>query len=386
MNRRTDAPDPLSPEERELAQRLLRLGPSDGPSPALDARILAAAHAAVATTEQPRLRAQPRQRWPMWIGVAASLCLAVGIAWQLRPAATKMEAAQQEQDAAVVARAQAEPVADSGGAQSDEIQADAAAAAPAPAAASVAAPAKPTEAMPGADMAADSVADAVAPAAMTPAPVTAQSAPPASAAPPKAIAEEGEAAKRSRAETPPSAQAAAATEARVSMRRVQAAPAERELKSAPAMPPPPPPAPPAPMGVMSAPVPVEAAPAANAGWASPADNLSSKRAAKAAAVAADAATLGKAEAYSERAGIQAAPEPSSKSSNASPTLDRIEVTGSRIGNDASDENRLAPAEWLDRIRGYRDDGQAERARESLQRFRRAHPHARVPDDLRALLK
>lgn len=383
MNRRTDAPDPLSPEERELAQRLLRLGPSDGPSPALDARILAAAHAAVATTQQPRLRAQPRQRWPMWIGVAASLCLAVGIAWQLRPAATKMEAAQQEQDTAVVARAQAEPVADSGGAQSDEIQADAAAAAPAPAAASVAAPAKPTEAMPGADMAADSVADAVAPAAMTPAPVTAQSAPPASAAPPKAIAEEGEAAKRSRAETPASAQAAAATEARVSIRRVQVPPAERELKSAPAMAPPPPAAPPAPMGVMSAPVPVEAA--ANAGWASPADNLSSKRAAKAAAVAADAATLGKAEAYSERAGIQAAPEPSSKS-DASPALDRIEVTGSRIGNDASDESRLAPAEWLDRIRGYRDDGQAERARESLQRFRRAHPHARVPDDLRALLK
>ncbi|MFQ6313917.1 hypothetical protein ACLMLE_28445, partial [Lysobacter capsici] len=67
MNRRPDAPDPLSPEERELAQRLLRLGPSDGPSPALDARILAAAHAAVATTEQPRLRAQPRQRWPMWV-------------------------------------------------------------------------------------------------------------------------------------------------------------------------------------------------------------------------------------------------------------------------------------------------------------------------------
>ncbi|UOF13164.1 hypothetical protein IEQ11_15550 [Lysobacter capsici] len=384
MNRRPDAPDPLSPEERELAQRLLRLGPSDGPSPALDARILAAAHAAVATTQQPRLRVQPRQRWPMWIGVAASLCLAVGIAWQLRPAATKMEAVQQEQDAAVVARAQAEPVADSGGAQSDEIQADAAAAAPAPAAASVAAPAKPTEAMPGADMAADSVADAVAPAAMTPAPVTAQSAPPASSAPPKAIAEEGEAAKRSRAETPASAQAAAATEARVSIRRVQVPPAERELKSAPAMAPPPPPAPSAPMGVMSAPVPVDAA--ANAGWASPADNLSSKRAAKAAAVAADAATLGKAEAYSERADVQAAPEPSSKSSNASPTLDRIEVTGSRIGNDASDESRLAPAEWLDRIRGYRDDGQAERARESLQRFRRAHPHTRVPDDLRALLK
>lgn len=388
MNRRPDAPDPLSPEERELAQRLLRLGPSDGPSPALDARILAAAHAAVAT-EQPRLRARPKQRWPMWIGVAASLSLAVGIAWQLRPAATEMEAAQQEHDVAVVASAQVEPVADSGGAQSAEIQAEAAAAAPAAvsAADSVAAPTMPAEVAPGAGMAADRAADAAAPAAMKPAPVTAQSAPPAPSAPPKAIVED-EAAKRSRAEEAPASAQAAATEARATnpLRRIKPAPAERELKSAPAMaPPPPPPAPPAPMGVMSAPAPVEAAPAANAGWASPADNLSSKRAAKAAAVAADAATLGKAEAYSERADVQTAPEPSSQR-NASPTLDRVEVTGSRIGNDAGNESRLAPGEWLDRIRGYRDAGETERARESLQRFRRAHPHTRVPDDLRALLK
>jgi len=382
MNRRPDAPDPLSPEERELAQRLLRLGPSDGPSPALDARILAAAHAAVAT-EQPRLRAQPRQRWPMWIGVAASLSLAVGIAWQLRPADTKMEAVQQEQDAAVVARAQVEPVSDSGGAQSADIQAEAAAAAPAAASAadSVAAPTMPAEVAPGAGTAADRAADAAAPAAMKPVPAPVAAPTPA----PKADVA-NETAKRSRAEAAPaSEQAAAATEARAiePQRRIKPPPAERELKAAPAMAPPPPP--PAPMGVMSAPAPVEAAPAANAGWASPADNLSSKRAAKAAAVAADAATLGKAEAYSERADVQTAPEPSSQR-DASPALDRVEVTGSRIGNDASDESRLATGEWLDRIRGYRDAGETVRARESLQRFRRAHPHTRVPDDLRALLK
>ncbi|MBW8809550.1 MAG: hypothetical protein JF591_12090 [Lysobacter sp.] len=382
MNRRPDAPDPLSPEERELAQRLLRLGPSDGPSPALDARILAAAHAAVAT-QPPRLRERSRQRWPMWIGVAASLSLAVGIAWQLRPAATTMEAAQQEQDTAVVARMQAEPAADSGGAQSAEAQAEAAAA-PAAASAtdSVAAPQRPAEVAPGAGMAADRAADAATPAAMKPA---AEAVPP--AAPKATVA--NEAAKRSRAEAPASAAATAASDARAPapLRRGQAAPAEYELKVAAAVvPPPPPPAPPATMGVMSAPAPVDAAPAADAGWAAPTNNLSSKRAAKAAAVAADAATLGKAEAYSERADVQAAPEPSSQSGIASPTLDRIEVTGSRIGDDASDESRLAPTEWLERIRGYRDDGQAERARESLQRFRRAHPHARVPDDLRALLK
>lgn len=385
MNRRPDAPDPLSPEERELAQRLLRLGPSDGPSPALDARILAAAHAAVATTP-PRLRARPKQRWPMWIGVAASLSLAVGIAWQLRPAATTMEAAQQEQDAAVVARAQVEPVAGSGGVQSADAQAEAPAAAAA--ADSVAAPQPPAELLPPSGLIGDRAADAAAPAAMKPAPV-AEAVPP---APPKAAA--AEAAKRSRAEAPPSVQADAASDERApeQLRRVQAPPAERELRAAPAMAPPPPPPPPpassAPMGVMSAPAPIDAAPAANAARATPADNLSSKRAAKAAATsaaAANAATLGKSEAYSERAVIQAAPEPSSQR-DASSTLDRVEVTGSRIGNDASDETRLAPAEWLDRIRGYRDDGQAERARESLQRFRRAHPHARVPDDLRALLK
>ncbi|WP_305037357.1 hypothetical protein [Lysobacter sp. CFH 32150] len=71
--------EPLTPEERVLAQRLARLGPHGEPSPALDARILAAAHAA--TT--PARKRTPR--WPVAFGIAASLALAVGIAWQLRP-------------------------------------------------------------------------------------------------------------------------------------------------------------------------------------------------------------------------------------------------------------------------------------------------------------
>ncbi len=78
-------PDPpsLTPDERELAQRLARVGPFGEPSPTLDARILAAAHAAtVASTAMPKRL--PR-RWPMALGLAASLVLAVGIAWRLRP-------------------------------------------------------------------------------------------------------------------------------------------------------------------------------------------------------------------------------------------------------------------------------------------------------------
>ena len=72
--------DPTS-EERALAQRLARLCPHGEPSPALDARILAAAHDAVARSQARR----QRRRWPVAFGIAASLALAVGIAWQLRP-------------------------------------------------------------------------------------------------------------------------------------------------------------------------------------------------------------------------------------------------------------------------------------------------------------
>jgi hypothetical protein len=71
--------EPLTPEEQALARRLGQLGPHGEPSPALDARILAAARA-------PQARPAPRaRRWPLALGLAASLVLAVGIAWRLRP-------------------------------------------------------------------------------------------------------------------------------------------------------------------------------------------------------------------------------------------------------------------------------------------------------------
>lgn len=71
--------EPLTPDEQALARRLEPLGPHGEPSPALDARILAAARA---TPPERRPR-----RWPVALGVAASLVLAVGIAWRLRPLA-----------------------------------------------------------------------------------------------------------------------------------------------------------------------------------------------------------------------------------------------------------------------------------------------------------
>ena len=71
----------LTPDERKLAARLAQLGPHGTPPPALDARIIAAAHA-VADGE-----ARPRQgRWPALLGLAATLALAIGVAWQMQPA------------------------------------------------------------------------------------------------------------------------------------------------------------------------------------------------------------------------------------------------------------------------------------------------------------
>jgi hypothetical protein len=77
--------DGLTPEERalerELAQRLARLGPQREPSPALDARVLAAAHAAA----QPGTKRRKAATWPTVFGLAASVVFALGLAWKLRP-------------------------------------------------------------------------------------------------------------------------------------------------------------------------------------------------------------------------------------------------------------------------------------------------------------
>jgi len=87
-------PSDLNSEEQALAARLTRLGPHAEPSSALDARVLAAAHAAAkAPAGRPALR---RRRWPAVLGLAASLVLAVGLAWRLRPQPQPAPAPRQE--------------------------------------------------------------------------------------------------------------------------------------------------------------------------------------------------------------------------------------------------------------------------------------------------
>ncbi|HEY0504851.1 MAG TPA: hypothetical protein VGD42_15320, partial [Lysobacter sp.] len=99
------------------------------------------------------------------------------------------------------------------------------------------------------------------------------------------------------------------------------------------------------------------------------------------------------EAATAAARTQAAAKASAASDEGSATLDRIEVTGSRmksadvaavplaeqpVGDDAALD---APA-WIERIRARRDAGDLDGARESLKRFRDAHPRVRLPRDLR----
>ena len=90
-------PTSLTPQERELAQRLAQIAPSDEPSPALDAHILAAAReagmSASSTSTVPvaifskslSRHGRVRRRWPVVLGVAASLVLALGVAWRMQP-------------------------------------------------------------------------------------------------------------------------------------------------------------------------------------------------------------------------------------------------------------------------------------------------------------
>ena len=89
---------PLDAEERALAKSLPRLHGRTAPGPDLDAGILAAAQAAVRPAK-PSLFvtrpfvARPRIRWIAPASLAASMLLAFGMAWQLRPLPT-LEAVQ----------------------------------------------------------------------------------------------------------------------------------------------------------------------------------------------------------------------------------------------------------------------------------------------------
>lgn len=90
--------EPLDDEERVLAARLPRPHGRHEPGEGIDAAILAAAHY---DTIQPSGSAAPRRRWLVPAGLAASLCLAAGLAWRVQfmpparsPAPASMEVRQ----------------------------------------------------------------------------------------------------------------------------------------------------------------------------------------------------------------------------------------------------------------------------------------------------
>ncbi|MFT4257914.1 MAG: hypothetical protein QM599_13320 [Pseudoxanthomonas sp.] len=197
MNRRPF--EPLDDEERALAALIAREGPHAEPSPALDAKILAAAHSAVAARPS---RHAPR--WPLWTGVAASALLAVGIAWQLRPA-HEIPSAQGHADAPLAA-VESTP---------SELPTEAA---NAPAATPAIAPPPSTAAAPAAPVA--EPAPAPKPQAIAPKPVSPARAPPAPPPPPAPVADA--AADRVSAAEPPAAITAARGEAEAFRTQTQA--------------------------------------------------------------------------------------------------------------------------------------------------------------------
>ena len=335
-----DHREPLDADERDLAARLARIGPLDGPSPSLDAKILAAAHAAAAMHKPGR-----RRHWLAWmgvppalvtgVGVAAAAVLALGLVWQLRPRTGMLPAEDEATGVGEEVFIIAEPSATARTPASN----------PPPFPAE---PASPAQSAPGATAVAD----------------------------PQKAAARAQAEKSSA--VPPSAEATAVEEAKVVATQPSQL-AEREAAAAAVADT----AAREEAGFVAAPPPTTAAPARKQSHASytTAARATAERRERAPAAAASAPQVQAADAEEDSA-----------------TLDRIEVTGSRLkrsdiaGNheplakvSVNDDTRLETSEWLERIRARRDEGDLGGARESLRLFRREHPRVRIPDDLRALL-
>jgi hypothetical protein len=326
----------LSAEERDLAARLGRIGPFDVPSPALDAKILAAAHAAAVTRTPSRRRLAWLGVPPALVtgmGVAAAAVLALGLVWQLRPQ-PGMVTAHGEADAGEEVILIAEPA---GTARAPVVN-------PPPLTEDAPAVAPIGRAQP-----------AIAP--VTPALPSHDSTKAVAAPPPAAMADEAAAL---------AAQAASEAEEK---READLAARDAAAES----------------GFVAEP-PAAAAPATARKSHATYTTAARVRAEQRERAASNAASA------SAPAPQVAATEPAAASAEAQ-TLDRIEVTGSRIKqNDAdwsqvpvSDDSHLATAEWLQRIRARRDGGDTDNARASLRLFQREHPRVRLPDDLRELL-
>ncbi|MGH8026342.1 MAG: hypothetical protein ACREO0_06390, partial [Pseudoxanthomonas sp.] len=329
------SPEPLTPEERELARLTGHLGPQGEPSTALDARILAAAHAAL-DRKQPSRR---KPRWPVAMGLAASVIFAVGIAWQLRPLQQAPMAAS-EAPAVASAAIEHEPMADGS-----------------------AAAAAGSSPVPQANVAADMAsADAAA------APEQIEQAPP---VPARTLAAPAPPPPEFRARQP--RQVARPTTKASELSRRQARIAGNVSAGSPA---PAPPAPPAPVAMAAAPAPE--ADASLSFTPDPRERESHRDGYSTRAVAADSsapsaggiAAKPQAEALAEAKAARAVTY-SRQKENAS--LDRVEVTGSRLKRTdlqvpVSDDAHLPVNEWLERVRTRYGLGDAGAAKQSLLLF------------------
>lgn len=368
MNTGPDNPTPrgsdpdamLTPEERALADHIVRTGPQREPSPALDARILAAARAAVAVPAASASRRHPRarRRWPVVAGAAATLVLAVGLAWQLRPVDdTRVQYSEAPRAVSAMTTspggpqaADDEPRAEGAAPTSDAIQAP-----------RKMAPAMEAETPPPAEEPAPPVQKAV---EVQPAP----------GEPPVVFDEP------SPMDTP--------------------APSPLPAPAAAPSPTPPPPA--APAGVFrQVPMP-QATPADTAATAASVQGKAQEHLAR--SQAGDAATMAGAAKPATATGTRVVEPKHANPANAaseadaadSHVLDRIEVTGTRVdrfGDQPLDDQPPASADspqvqqaWLRRVRQLVAEGQLDAARDSLHEYQRRYPRAVLPDDLRALLE
>lgn len=323
MNR----PDPLTPEERELARLLGRPGTS-APSARVDEAVLAAARAAAAPespvasapgrpTHPPVRTHRRRSRLPTILGVAASVVFAVGIAWQLKfddPDMTPPpEAISVASDAATGPAAEHPPQKPAAQEQAVEAQAVEKRSAGTPAIAERAPPPAAAPAAPKPQALDIAPAPPPAPAAYVtapppPAPLMAEEAPaPAAAASAAPIPQERTELDR-----------VVVTGSRIAQDRIGSADSARS--------------------------------------AAPPAALRAQRAAPAAAKAAPSAM-----------------------SNAQPA---DAVISAAVEADAL----LPRRQWLDRIRERRDAGDHDTARASLERYLQQYPEVRVPRDLRPLLE
>jgi len=353
--------EPLTQEERDLAQKLSRLDAHAGPSSALDAAILAAARddagaSRGGTASAPRGRRRPR--WPVGLGIAASLAVAVGVAWQLRP---------QPDTQVLSAPAEAELPAYS-------------VAKPAPAAID---PAKQAPAGAAADRAADA-APAPAQARALPAPAIAEREQ-------RKTAVEAERTEATREEAP-----AAAAVSPVAPQAAVDAPPPREPSAAAArlaesadvvfdVAPTPPPAPPAPPAATRAePVFVPDPSAISGGAAARAlrsDEAAGQRERMQPAVPAASARRDAAISVA----VPSAPVALGARVEPAQEIDTLADQPLDDQPPASADSPQVRDAWLQRIRELRDSGALDEARASLREFVRRHPQAAVPDDLRPLL-